>query len=116
LEKPIDGKDAITYFEKIKVVPSLKNKWLSLIDLFPQTGRTHQLRIHLSSLGFPILGDALYGKEGMILKHKGLFLCAVELIFSHPKTNEKMKVEINVPQKYETLLRREERRWQKYQS
>ncbi|MFK7772936.1 MAG: RluA family pseudouridine synthase [Saprospiraceae bacterium] len=116
LEKTIDGKTALTRFEKIKTVPSLKNKWLSLVDLFPQTGRTHQLRIHLSDFGFPILGDAMYGKEGLILKRKGLFLCAVELVFSHPKTDERVEVKINAPQKYETLLRREERRWQKYQS
>ncbi len=116
LEKSIDGKRALTHFKKIKRVPSLKNKWLSLVHLFPQTGRTHQLRIHLSDFGFPILGDAMYGKEGLILKRKGLFLCAVELIFSHPKTGKRVEVKINAPQKYETLLRREERRWQKYQS
>jgi len=116
LEKKINGKNALTHFKKIKTIPSLKNKWLSLVDLFPQTGRTHQLRIHLSDFGFPILGDAMYGKEGLILKHKGLFLCAVELVFSHPKTGERVVVKINAPQKYETLLRREERRWKKYQS
>jgi len=95
LEKNIDGKSAVTHFKKIKSVPSLKNERLSLVDLFPQTGRTHQLRIHLSDFGFPILGDALYGKEGLILKHKGLFLCAVELHFSHPKTSERVVVKIN---------------------
>jgi 23S rRNA pseudouridine1911/1915/1917 synthase len=58
----------------------------------------------------------MYGKEGLILKHKGLFLCAVELVFSHPKTGERVVVRINAPPKYETLLRREDRRWQKYQS
>lgn len=116
LEKPIDGKIALTHFKKIKTIPSLKNEWLSLVDLFPETGRTHQLRIHLSDFGFPILGDALYGKEGLILKHKGLFLCAVELNFFHPKTDEMVEVKINAPQKYETLLRREERRWKKYRS
>ncbi len=115
LEKPIEGKSSLTHFKKIRSVPSLKNEWLSLVDLFPQTGRTHQLRIHLSEFGFPILGDGLYGKEGLILKHKGLFLCAVALNFSHPKTGEGIEMKINAPQKYETLLRREERRWQKYQ-
>ena len=48
------------------------------------TGRTHQLRIHMSELGHPILGDQLYGKEGFILRGRGLFLCAVELNFPHP--------------------------------
>lgn len=114
LDNPVAGKPSLTHFKKIKSVPSLKNEWLSLVDLFPQTGRTHQLRIHLSDFGFPILGDALYGIEGLILKHKGLFLCAVELNFSHPKTGERVEVKIKAPQKYETLLRREARRWKKY--
>lgn len=114
MDKPIDNKSAFTYFKRKTFVPSLKNEWLSLVDLFPKTGRTHQLRIHLSDAGFPILGDSLYGKEGLILKHKGLFLCAVELQFLHPMTEEKITVKINAPQKYETLLRREARRWKKY--
>lgn len=114
LEKPIDGKKALTKFEKIKSVRSLKNKWLSLVNLFPATGRTHQLRIHLSDFGFPILGDGLYGQEGLILKHKGLFLCAVELTFDHPKTDEKQMVSIDAPRKFEKLLEREERRWEAY--
>lgn len=114
LEESIEGKLALTYFEKINSFPSIKNKWLSLVNLFPQTGRTHQLRIHLSNHGYPILGDNLYGKEGLILKHKGLFLCAVELQLIHPISNKSITIKIDPPSKFEKLLKREQRRWEKY--
>lgn len=110
----IEAKDSLTEYNLIKQVRSLKNDYLSLLDLYPKTGRTHQLRIHLSDSGFPILGDKLYGKEGLILKDKGLFLCAVELIFIHPKDNKKTKIIIDHPPKFNSLLEREQRRWEKY--
>jgi len=110
----VDEKNAMTDFQSQLVVPSLKNKFLSLINLFPKTGRTHQLRIHLSKKGFPILGDELYGKEGLILKHKGLFLCAVGLHFSHPISQKEMEIKIDAPKKFGKLMEREEKRWRKY--
>ena len=114
LNQHSDGKPASTDFRKIKSVRSLKNNFLSLVDLYPKTGRTHQLRIHLSKAGFPILGDDLYGKEGLILRKKGLFLCATELHFFHPKTEEELKFEIQPPAKFNTTLEREKRRWETY--
>lgn len=110
----IEGKKAITNFQLIKAVPSLKSDWLSLLDLWLQTGRTHQLRIHLSQLGHPILGDKLYGEKHNIFKGKGLFLCAVELKFQHPITKEKMELKITEPNKFKIHLEREEKRWQKF--
>jgi RluA family pseudouridine synthase len=115
IDTPIEGKEALTLFERRDCVPSLKNEWLSLLDLYPHTGRTHQLRIHLSSSGYPILGDKLYGREGLILRNKGLFLAAVELSFEHPDTQKKVVLSVKAPRKFRTLLEREERRWRKYQ-
>lgn len=114
LDTPVDDKPALTRYERRQHVRSLKNDWLSLLDLYPQTGRTHQVRIHLSRAGFPILGDKLYGKEGWILKHKGLFLAAVELTFTHPATGEEMTLSIDMPRKFGTFLAREARRWDRY--
>lgn len=105
---------AETAYKLVRVVPSLKNKHLSLIELNPKTGRTHQLRIHLANLGFPILGDQLYGRPGEILKGKGLFLTAVALKFNHPVTEEQLTIKIEVAKKFEALMEREERRWNKY--
>ena len=85
-----------------------------LYSASPKTGRTHQLRIHLSQIGHPIIGDKLYGKEGSILKHKGLFLAAVRLQFVHPITFEKLDIKIEMPYKFQSLLEREKRRWEKF--
>lgn len=114
MNEPIQQKKSQTNFTTIQTVPSLKNGHLSLVQLFPLTGRMHQLRIHLSDAGFPILGDKLYGTSGMILKGKGLFLCAVGLQFTHPKTGEQMKFKIPNPPKFQSFMEREHKRWEKY--
>jgi RluA family pseudouridine synthase len=116
IDLAIERKASRTRFEKVRQVESLKNKYLSLVDLFPETGRTHQLRIHLSKFGFPILGDKLYGEDGMILKGKGLFLCAVELTFEHPSTKKNITLKINPPPKFHNFMNGEKRRWDQYQS
>ncbi|MFC1668827.1 pseudouridine synthase [Spirochaetota bacterium] len=114
ITKPIEGREAYTEFALIKNVRSLKNDWLSLVYLYPHTGRTHQLRIHMADSGFPILGDKIYGKEGTVLKGKGLFLSSVELSFTHPVKGVPVNVKVDEPKKFQTFLDREERRWGKY--
>lgn len=114
IDSPVDGKKSLTHFEVAKSIQSLQSGQLSLVNLFPKTGRTHQLRIHLASIGCPILGDALYGKEGHILKGKGLFLSAVELTFIHPISKEKMNLKIDAPNKFLRRMELEERRWKKF--
>lgn len=114
IDKDIDGKKSISEYKTIKQVKSLRNKDLSLLELKPKTGRTHQLRIHLSGLGFPILGDKLYGREGSVLKHKGLFLCSVQLLFKHPIECKELDVKIKTPYKFTSLLSREQRRYENY--
>ena len=113
---PIDGKESLTHYRRRHTVPSLRSGWLSLMDLFPQTGRTHQLRRHLSAAGYPILGDAQYGREGLVLRGRGLFLCAVELSFVHPATGERLRFSIEAPAKFGLHLAREERRWNQFRS
>lgn len=110
----IDDKKAETNFKLVEFTPSLRSDFLSLVDLYPKTGRTHQLRIHLSKLGFPIMGDTLYGRAGEVLKGKGLFLCAIGLRLVHPITNEEIIVQIDEPSKFESLMSREKKRFDKY--
>ena len=114
VSKEIDGKPSVSEFEKVKEVPSLRNGCLTLVRLFPLTGRTHQLRIHMAHLGTPIVGDKLYGEEGKVMRHKGLFLTAVKLNFRHPVTEKMLEIEMPVPAKFASLFEREERRWKKY--
>ncbi|MDP2940192.1 MAG: RluA family pseudouridine synthase [Candidatus Omnitrophota bacterium] len=66
----------------------------TLLELFPQTGRTHQLRVHLSYLGYPILGDEKYGQKNSFPR---LALHAESISFIHPKTNELMEFNSRVP-------------------
>lgn len=108
LNSQIDRKEAVTHFDSLAVFPSVKNEWISLLKLSPVTGRKHQLRIHLSRLGFPIVGDKQYGKKGFTLKHKGMFLAAVGIAFKHPKTKEQLVFEIALPNKFDRFLKREE--------
>lgn len=109
LNTKIEEKSALTYFKSIAVFPSVRNEWISLLELSPFTGRKHQLRIHLARLGFPIIGDQAYGKTGDTLKHKGLFLAATGISFHHPKTNKKLHFEIEAPNKFNRFLEREKR-------
>lgn len=114
INEPIEEKKSTTIFKTVQAVRSLRNDYLTLVDLFPKTGRTHQLRVHLSQLGFPILGDKVYGTEGEIMQNKGLFLCAVQLTFEHPFLDELIDIEIEPPNKFQLLLERETRRWKRY--
>ena len=81
------------------------------MELHPKTGRTHQLRIHCASIGHPILGDKIHGKKGLILKIKGLFLCATSISFKHPFTQENLKFSVDTPHKFMKRLENEERRF-----
>jgi len=111
----IDNHIAHSELVKVKTINSVKSKHLSLVDLFPHTGRTHQLRIHTSENGTPILGDKLYGDLENTKLHKGLFLSAVEITFTHPETKEIINLKIDQPAKFDSLLQREERMWNKKQ-
>ena len=114
INEPVGGRDAETKYGAISHTPSIKNKWLTLADLVPDTGRTHQLRRHMQHMGFPILGDKIYGTEGLILKSKGLFLWAVEISFTHPIDESHLTFTIEEPEKFKTFLEREKRRREKY--
>nr|WP_291847391.1 RluA family pseudouridine synthase [Lutibacter sp.] len=114
INTPIENKIAETSFEIIEVVKSLKYNELSFLKVSPKTGRTHQIRIHLASIFHPILGDKLYGNAEKIHKGKGLFLAATEITFLHPKTTTTINFKIAIPNKFNSLLIREKRRWNSY--
>ncbi len=77
------GKSAQTHY---KVLSHTHDE--TRVELIPITGRTHQLRVHMLSLGHPILGDSLYGTEQCLKKSPRMLLHALELGFHHPTTGE----------------------------
>lgn len=88
-----DGRDAVTHW---RVLERLNDKF-ALVDLSLETGRTHQIRVHMSSIGHPLLGDPLYGsgiEKALRLKTQGQMLQAYRLSFVHPKSKEAVAFEI----------------------
>jgi|AntDeeMinimDraft_4_1070355.scaffolds.fasta_scaffold03506_4 tRNA pseudouridine65 synthase/23S rRNA pseudouridine1911/1915/1917 synthase len=87
----IDGKEAETHIHSREIM-SRENKEVTKLQLEPKTGRTHQLRRHLSEKGHPILGDKKYGAK--ISLKNGIALCATHLGFEHPVTGKALDFEI----------------------
>jgi RluA family pseudouridine synthase len=111
---PINGQNAHTSYSLLHTVPSLKSGTLSLLDVQLHTGRTHQIRIHLASQNTAILGDGKYGPPDCTLRGKGLFLCAVELAFTHPITGKPLCIQAPQPVKFDRFMNSEARRWARY--
>ena len=104
VECPINEKPSKSKFKNILSIPSRKYGFLNLIELIPYTGRTHQLRIHMSTSGNPILGDLKYGKKGLISMGNGLYLQSSNISFIHPFTNNKVKIAISLPKKFSKMF------------
>ena len=104
ISEPVDGKPAVSQFELCESVSSERFGQLNLVRLHPETGRRHQLRKHLAGIGNPILGDKDYGKDGLILNGKGLYLHAYSLDFVHPFTKEQLHFEDELPRKFSKLF------------
>ncbi len=99
-EVRMDGKRAVTHYEVLK---SFDDR--TLIKLRLETGRTHQIRCHMSHLGFPLMGDDLYG--GGLAEINRQALHCFEVKFKHPYTNEIIELQSEVPIDIKKLLRSE---------
>lgn len=108
VDQEVLGRDARSRWRVVRHSRSLVTDWVTTLDLWPETGRTHQLRRHCASLGAPILGDMRYGSR---LRGQGLFLSAVELSLAHPVTGEPLRIEMPEPAKFRSFRDREDRRW-----
>ncbi|APG64884.1 RNA pseudouridine synthase [Tenacibaculum todarodis] len=104
IDFPVDDKKTLTHFKVLKTVSSERFGFLNLVQLSPKTGRKHQLRKHLASLGNPILGDKQYYLDNLILNGKGLYLHASTLQFVHPITKENLCVSENLPKKFKKIF------------
>ena len=100
----IDGKPSQSLYKVKASVTSERFGTLNLVKLKPKTGRKHQLRKHLLSIGNPILGDKDYNIDNLILNGKGLYLHAYSLKFTHPFTQERLKIKDDLPEKFKKIF------------
>ncbi len=93
------GKNAITH---IKVIERFKE--YTLLEVNIETGRTHQIRVHLSQIGYPIVGDYVYSNGKNPFGVEGQMLHSEKLEFKHPITDKEMKLEAKLPEYFEKVL------------
>jgi len=95
--RPLGGKPALTYYRVKRRFPQAT--WL---EIKPRTGRTHQIRVHLSHIGHPVLGDSFYGVRALGIDRQALH--ASQLGFHHPRTREWMDFKAPLPPDMESLI------------
>lgn len=95
-----NGKKAITHFKVLK-----KYNGYTLLELKIDTGRTHQIRVHLSEIGYPVVGDEVYSNGKNKFGVKGQCLHAKRIEFIHPTTNKKMILEAELPEYFKNILK-----------
>lgn len=93
------GKEAITHFKVLK-----KYIDYTYLEINIETGRTHQIRVHLSKIGYPIVGDSVYSNGKNPFEIEGQMLHAYKLEFAHPITRKQMKLEAPLPQYFKEIL------------
>ena len=92
------GREARTEYQIVKYIGSY-----TLLEIIPETGRTHQIRVHLAAIGYPVVGDATYGVKSLYLSRQ--FLHACRLGFKLPSTGEYVEFTSELPQDLEQALR-----------
>lgn len=100
-----NGKKAITHF---KVLQRYDN--YTLLEVNIETGRTHQIRVHLSQIGYPVIGDEVYSNGKNEWNEKGQCLHAKSLEFIHPTTGKNMYLEAELPEYFQKILKELEHR------
>ena len=97
----VGGREAITHYEVLE-----QYQGYAFMKFRLETGRTHQIRVHMAHIGHPIIGDPLYGPAKDKWKLQGQCLHAGELELTHPTTGERMLFEAPLPEYFEQVLRK----------
>ncbi len=93
------GKEAITHFKVVK-----RYDGYTLLELNIETGRTHQIRVHMAEIGYPVVGDTVYSNGKNKFGVEGQMLHAMKLEFKHPKTNKDVTYEAPLPKYFTDIL------------
>ena len=96
-----NGKQAITHFKVLK-----RYSKYTLLEIKIETGRTHQIRVHMAEIGYPVVGDAVYSNGKSEFGIEGQMLHAYKLEFMHPITNKHMELTAPLPQYFEKILKK----------
>lgn len=96
-----NGKNAITHFKVLERFPKYN---CTLLEIKIETGRTHQIRVHLSHIGYPVIGDEVYSSGKNEWNVKGQCLHAKSLKFRHPITNKEMFLEAKIPEYFQDVI------------
>ena len=99
-----NGKEAITHFKVLNRYTTSKSSY-TLLEVKIDTGRTHQIRVHLAEIGHPVIGDMVYSNGKNEFGIEGQCLHAQKLEFSHPITEKEMKLEAKVPEYFENIIK-----------
>ena len=95
----VHGKEAVTHYRVLKNYDGY-----TYVEFKLETGRTHQIRVHMASIGHPLLGDEVYGKKSSKFKLEGQTLHAMKIGFIHPTTKEYMEFDAPLPEYFSHLL------------
>jgi len=95
------GKEATTHYEVLEDFPASE---MSLVEVRLDTGRTHQIRVHMATIGHPIMGDRIYGAKPSRVEAHRPFLHAHQLSFQHPETGVVVEVESPLPDDLQEVL------------
>ena len=102
--EPRNGRPAVTHWRVLARYPGHTH-----VECRLETGRTHQIRVHLASIGHPLLGDTVYGSKKPYPGLAGQCLHARKLIFRHPRTGERVELECPLPDWFQEVLDKLER-------
>jgi 23S rRNA pseudouridine1911/1915/1917 synthase len=94
-----DGREAVTEYHVLETYA-----YHSLLEVFPKTGRTHQIRVHLAFIGCPVVGDNVYGPRKQRIKMKRHFLHAAAITFTLPGSEKALTVESPLPTSLQNIL------------